>query len=142
MHPTPPGTSVLGEPSQESMEKYKKETWEWISQRFLRDLNGFKMLLRHYGIDESSSAKYQLLSLALARAHVPYLMLPSRGRGAPSMTRSILPFISIAADKAHSMGLTKDSVYATWADMLGIKKTTVQREVRRYNAAGGGKEKK
>lgn len=142
MLPTPPVTSFLGEPSQESMEKYKKETREWILQRLLRDSNGLKMLLRHYEIDESSSAKYQLLSLALAREHVPYFMPPSRGPGAPPKMQSILPYISIMTDKALSMGLSKDSVYAMWAKILDVEKKTVQREVKRYDAAEAGKKRK
>jgi len=130
--PEPPATSVLGSPSEESVQEHRRDTNEWIKRQLQRELEGIPLLLEHYEIQESKD-QFLHLALALARDHVPYFMFPARGRGRrKSNLTSMLLLIDGLAKAMKSAGQPQSFVYKTFAEILGLEVDTVEREVKRF----------
>jgi len=130
--PEPPVNSVLGAPSEQSLQEHRKDTNEWIKRQVRRELEGIPLLLKHYEIEESKD-HFLHLALAMARDHVPYFMLPALGRGRrKSDLTSLLLLIDGLAKAMKSVGQPQSSVYKTFAEILELEVETVVREVKRF----------
>jgi len=141
--PKSPVHSVLGAPSEQSDTEYREATHEWLRRHVLREMEGIKLLLEFYKIEESED-QYFHLAMALARNHVPYFMKPARGRGRPkSKLQSLVFLIDGLAKSAKSAGLPQSSVYKTFAEILELEAKTIEREVKRFRGESeqGKKEK-
>lgn len=142
MCPTSPPQTVLGPPSQRSKSEHKEATRQWVRNQVLRELDGIVRLLKHYKIEDSEDRFFHL-ALALAHEHVPYCMVPARGRGRPKKMQQILPIIDGMARMAKSAGQPQAAVYETFAEILNVKTESIIREVKRFRSRGesGGKRK-
>lgn len=141
MCPLPPAHSVLGAPSQRSKSEHEEAKRQWVLRQVLREVDGIVRLLDHYKIEDSDDRFFHL-AVALARDHVPYCMVPVRGRGAPQKTKQLLPLIDGMAKMAKSGGHTQQVVYQRFAEMLGVKTESIIRQVKRYRSQNKGGKKK
>lgn len=139
--PDSPAHTVLGAPSESSLEKYRESVGEWTRRQVIREIEGIPLLLDHYKIHDTDD-QYLALALALARDHVPFFMKPAPGPGVPkSNLTMLLPLIDGLAKEAKSKGLSQSIVYRTFAEVLELKSVSIQREVKRFRQKSDGGDK-